>query len=107
MCAWIPIDVFTSDVCCESQGGGRVTGILLPLYDTAGATSLTFPALGCCMNHTVSAKGRVESSTKMKHHLYFNNDLTCYGLRVGERFCYVVDGSKWYARRKCQFQGGS
>ena len=44
------VDVFTSVVCWESQGGGRVTGILLPLYDTAGATSLTLPALGCCVD---------------------------------------------------------
>jgi len=44
------IDVSTSVVCWESHGGGRVTGIRLPLYDTAGATSLIFPDLGCCVN---------------------------------------------------------
>ena len=41
------VNKFTSVVCWESHGGGRATGILLPLYDTAGPTSLIFPALGC------------------------------------------------------------
>jgi hypothetical protein len=38
---------FTSDVCCDKYGGGRVTGILLPLYVTAGPTNFSFPARGC------------------------------------------------------------
>lgn len=57
------IGVLTSVVCWESQGGGRVTGILLPLYDTAGATSLTFPALGCCVDqeHLSVRQGEIKS----------------------------------------------
>ena len=98
ICSRSAVDVFTSAVCWESQGGGRLTGIRLPLYDTAGATSLTLPALGCCVDQDYFSY-RAGSNAGEKHHLYFNDNPTCRGLRVGKGFRYVVDRSKWYAGR--------
>lgn len=38
----------TSVVCSDNHGGGIRMSIFLPLYVTAGATSLIFPARACC-----------------------------------------------------------
>ena len=82
-----------------------MTGILLPSYETAGATSLTLPALGCCVDQNDLSGGLGGSNAGAKRHLYFDNNLTCRGLRVGERFRYIVDRSRWHAKGKVSTEG--
>jgi hypothetical protein len=64
----------TSSVCSDSQGGGSLTFIFCPLYETAGVTNLILPARECYVTDQTFAPRPFQGSLYLDLYRYLSGN---------------------------------